>query len=132
MIHITWLFLLFNIKVYFKLKWRNVKFSNYSWIYVLVYFWLALLYWLYIEWNIFRINGMNLKCVSILFLGAEIDACDKNGNTSLHIAARYGHELLINTLLEQGADPMRYAGSGFKMACFILRSLFIYLETQKV
>ena len=50
---------------------------------------------------------MTLIDVRCLFLGAEIDACDKNGNTSLHIAARYGHELLINVLLEQGADPMR-------------------------
>ncbi|KAH3720747.1 hypothetical protein DPMN_063650 [Dreissena polymorpha] len=49
--------------------------------------------------------------VLILFLfcppGSEVDSCDKTGNTPLHIAARYGHELLINTLLENGADPTR-------------------------
>ena len=43
-----------------------------------------------------------------LFLGADIDCCDKIGNTPLHIAARYGHDLLINTLLENGSDPTRY------------------------
>ena len=40
-------------------------------------------------------------------IGADIDVCDKFGNTPLHIAARYGHELLINTLLENGSDPMK-------------------------
>lgn len=42
-----------------------------------------------------------------LCTGADIDVCDKFGNTPLHIAARYGHELLINTLLENGSDPMK-------------------------
>lgn len=32
---------------------------------------------------------------------------DKDGNTPLHIAARYGHELLINTLITSGADCTR-------------------------
>lgn len=39
--------------------------------------------------------------------GAEIDCEDKNGNTPLHIAARYGHELLINTLITNGADTAK-------------------------
>ena len=39
--------------------------------------------------------------------GAEVNACDKAGNTALHIAARHGHELLISTLLDNGADAMR-------------------------
>lgn len=39
--------------------------------------------------------------------GAEIDCEDKNGNTPLHIAARYGHELLINTLITSGADTAK-------------------------
>lgn len=49
-------------------------------------------------------------CVFILiihFIGAEIDCEDKNGNTPLHIAARYGHELLINTLITSGADTAK-------------------------
>lgn len=33
---------------------------------------------------------------------------DKDGNTPLHIAARYGHELLINTLITSGADCTRF------------------------
>lgn len=40
--------------------------------------------------------------------GAEIDCEDKNGNTPLHIAARYGHELLINTLISNRADTAKY------------------------
>lgn len=39
--------------------------------------------------------------------GAEIDCEDKNGNTPLHIAARYGHELLINTLITNCADTAK-------------------------
>lgn len=45
---------------------------------------------------------------SALFsVGAEIDCEDKNSNTPLHIAARYGHELLINTLITSGADTAK-------------------------
>lgn len=40
--------------------------------------------------------------------GGEIDCVDKDGNTPLHVAARYGHELLINTLITSGADCTRF------------------------
>lgn len=40
--------------------------------------------------------------------GGEIDSVDKDGNTPLHVAARYGHELLINTLITSGADCTRW------------------------
>lgn len=43
--------------------------------------------------------------------GGEIDSVDKDGNTPLHIAARYGHELLINTLITSGADCTRFVCS---------------------
>jgi len=36
--------------------------------------------------------------------GAEVDALDKDGTTSLHWAARNGHAEIINTLLENGAN----------------------------
>jgi len=42
-----------------------------------------------------------------LISGGEIDSVDKDGNTPLHVAARYGHELLINTLITSGADCTR-------------------------
>lgn len=46
---------------------------------------------------------------STLYLsGGEIDSVDKDGNTPLHIAARYGHELLINTLITSGADCTKF------------------------
>ena len=44
-----------------------------------------------------------LLCV----LGGEIDCVDKYGNTPLHVAAKYGHELLISTLMTNGADTAR-------------------------
>lgn len=49
--------------------------------------------------------------IELLMPGGEIDSVDKDGNTPLHIAARYGHELLINTLITSGADCTRSVGS---------------------
>ena len=40
--------------------------------------------------------------------GAIVDAVDRDGNSSLHVAARYGHELLTDTLLMRGADPSKF------------------------
>ena len=40
--------------------------------------------------------------------GCLVDSVDKEDNTALHIASRYGHELLINTLLKHGSDPWKY------------------------
>lgn len=49
-----------------------------------------------------------VRCVgAFVMAGGEIDCVDKDGNTPLHIAARYGHELLINTLITSGADCTR-------------------------
>lgn len=55
------------------------------------------------------ISMHKLKPVIYFFIiaGGEIDCVDKDGNTPLHIAARYGHELLINTLITSGADCTR-------------------------
>ena len=55
-----------------------------------------------------HIVGFLMQRLLFSFLGADIDCCDKMGNAPLHIAARYGHDLLINTLLENGSDPTRY------------------------
>lgn len=55
----------------------------------------------------FRSSRLAQYLYSVL-VGAVFDCIDKDGNTPLHIAARYGHELLINTLLENGADPSRF------------------------
>lgn len=55
--------------------------------------------------------------------GGEIDCVDKDGNTPLHIAARYGHELLINTLITSGADCTRCV-----CVCdFILYTILFYI-----
>lgn len=45
---------------------------------------------------------------SLIPSGGEIDCVDKYGNTPLHVAAKYGHELLISTLMTNGADTARY------------------------
>ena len=43
-------------------------------------------------------------CVRV---GALVQSVDQYNNTALHIAARYGHELLINTLVQHGADSTK-------------------------
>lgn len=55
----------------------------------------------------FMLNLPVLNCVKMSFAGGEIDCVDKDGNTPLHVAARYGHELLINTLITSGADTAK-------------------------
>lgn len=53
------------------------------------------------------LNLSVLNCMKMSFAGGEIDCVDKDGNTPLHVAARYGHELLINTLITSGADTAK-------------------------
>lgn len=55
----------------------------------------------------FRTVGSRAASIEPFMPGGEIDSVDKDGNTPLHIAARYGHELLINTLITSGADCTR-------------------------
>lgn len=43
----------------------------------------------------------------LLMSGAEVDAESPNGSTPLMLAARYGSEPVIRTLLANGADPKR-------------------------
>lgn len=62
----------------------------------------------YTAFNSFGQSVYNLMSHIMSFIaGAVIDCEDKNGNTPLHIAARYGHELLINTLITSGADTAK-------------------------
>ncbi len=54
-------------------------------------------------------NGTLIHSIFPPFIsGGEIDCVDKYGNTPLHVAAKYGHELLISTLMTNGADTARY------------------------
>ncbi|MEQ2187218.1 hypothetical protein GOODEAATRI_002364 [Goodea atripinnis] len=67
-------------------------------------------------------NGADVNVQVYLFIkGGEIDSVDKDGNTPLHVAARYGHELLINTLITSGADctrtPLHYAAASRHFQC---------------
>lgn len=55
----------------------------------------------------FRTVDSCAASIELFMPGGEIDSVDKDGNTPLHIAARYGHELLINTLITSGADCTR-------------------------
>lgn len=50
---------------------------------------------------------------------------DKYGNTPLHIAAKYGHELLISTLMTNGADTARYAPLAPQHASFLVKRVFL-------
>ncbi|TNN02474.1 hypothetical protein fugu_009961 [Takifugu bimaculatus] len=86
------------------------------------------------------IHGRFSRSQAIIENGAEIDCEDKNGNTPLHIAARYGHELLINTLITNGADtakrgvhgmfPLHLAAlSGFSDCCRKLLSSGFDIDT---
>lgn len=54
-----------------------------------------------------RTQRLTGKTLGFSFPGSEIDCADKYGNTPLHVAARYGHELLISTLMTNGADTAR-------------------------
>ena len=41
----------------------------------------------------------------LLEAGADIEAKTKNGYMALHLAAQYGHQWIIDLLLEYGAPP---------------------------
>lgn len=62
--------------------------------------------------------------MELFIAGGEIDSVDKDGNTPLHIAARYGHELLINTLITSGADCTRSDGAPLHY-CHVLLLQFL-------
>lgn len=77
---------------------------------------------------------MYIKSTSVSDTGGEIDCVDKDGNTPLHVAARYGHELLINTLITSGADCTRFDsvfGSLLKILVNLVVSDMLFLSLQK-
>lgn len=53
-------------------------------------------------------SSLDGRMFFVFFAGGEIDCVDRYGNTPLHVAAKYGHELLISTLMTNGADTARY------------------------
>lgn len=62
--------------------------------------------------------------------GGEIDSVDKDGNTPLHIAARYGHELLINTLITSGADCTRFVCLFVDLLRILLVTMTCYADKE--
>ncbi|XP_071964995.1 uncharacterized protein [Antedon mediterranea] len=48
----------------------------------------------------------------LLKSGADVNAIMANGETAMHIAARYGHLKMIQALLEEGADPVHQSNNG--------------------
>ena len=40
----------------------------------------------------------------LLKVGADVEAKDQDGSTSLHFASEYGHAAVVQTLLQHGAD----------------------------
>lgn len=51
-------------------------------------------------------------------VGAEIDCEDKSRNTALHIAARYGHELIITALIKQGASTAKLVTTDIQLSVY--------------
>ena len=49
---------------------------------------------------------------SALSSGAEVDCCDYDGNSSLHLAARGGHRLIAKLLLEAGGSVNKHNTAG--------------------
>ena len=41
---------------------------------------------------------------ALLAAGAEVNAVDKDGDTPLHLASRYGREVVVGALLAAGAE----------------------------
>ena len=45
--------------------------------------------------------------MSFFFSGARVDVEDKEGNSSLHVAARHGHASVVKTLISYGAQMFK-------------------------
>lgn len=54
-----------------------------------------------------------------LHIGAEIDCEDKNRNAALHIAARYGHELIITSLIKNGANTTKLVTTDIQPSVYL-------------
>lgn len=56
---------------------------------------------------IFAVKNRNFSSAKYLIQsGANINATDRKKNTPLHVASAIGHQPLVRTLLENGANPM--------------------------
>lgn len=53
-------------------------------------------------------NPLQPKDAFLCHAGGEVDCVDMYECTPLHVAAKYGQELLISTLLTNGADKFRF------------------------
>ena len=62
--------------------------------------------------NSLLFEGRLLACNKLLEAGGKVDLPDSQGQTALHIAAKYGHEVLIPHFLRVGANPL------LKVTCF--------------
>ncbi|XP_059153195.1 ankyrin-2-like [Physella acuta] len=53
------------------------------------------------------------KCAEMLFKsGADVNATRENGETALHVSARYGRLSVLRSLLREGANPMTQSKAG--------------------
>ena len=50
-------------------------------------------------------SGRLHRCKTLLEHGAEVNLADHSGQTPIHVAAKHGHEALVCSLLQYGADP---------------------------
>lgn len=51
------------------------------------------------------LSGRLHRCKTLLEHGAEVNLADHSGQTPIHVAAKHGHEALVCSLLQYGADP---------------------------
>lgn len=58
-------------------------------------------------------HGRFTRAEALIKIGnADVNAVDAAGNTPLHVGARHGHELFLQTLLDAKADARRPGESG--------------------
>ncbi len=58
------------------------------------------------------IKGDLNSVISLLELNADVNALDDGGNTPLHYAAHFGHELIANALINKGANKTLLSNTG--------------------
>lgn len=56
------------------------------------------------SWRDAAISGHHGKLTQLLADGAEIDSCDRYGQTALMLAARHGRADAVRLLIDEGAD----------------------------
>lgn len=76
------------------------------------------------------IHGRFARAETLLGFSSEVDAVDKEGFSALHIASRYGHELLVRSLISAGARINRFEISTVESR--FLLTVFKFLDVHRL